>query len=1098
MIDSNGFEIVGRDYNNQLEEEKMVKKKTFLIPAFRNSRKFIAILFIIAICSFCFNDAVFAFKKIHHRALTRVLKEHGFDDKRVSILEQANENVDNFEFLFSAAHCDNNMLTETSARLVNRIETIINFLKVCNPRFATVALGNALHTVQDIYAHTNAVDDGISVDILNMKTTDVKKINASCICTSPGGCTVTPNALVSGYFDPVGFVWGVVDSSHDECDGIGENMCCHLYLNKDADTDDVPNRLLFKPAMAAAEQATIDFIDKIREKLSEISPGNEDYYLNMLKKNQRKTIFVIDTTGSMGDDIAGVKNTVNNYIDQIVKSDEAPQLGLVTFKDSVADWLRTCDVEEFRAVINGLVASGGADCPEASNQAMLFALYVMIPNTLNNWTASGGDIIVATDASAGEPELGPKVLRYAKSRGIRINSILTDDCAGADYAMDNYGNKNSVNSYAAAKEEDPLTSSSARIQLAALANETGGTMFWVNRSEVDEVTETLMGMGEVDNTILFQNKADCETGKPVEFEIPVDTTLNEKITFMVTQPPLGTLSAVTLKRPGGEVVSPDDADASYLNLSSVKSYTIQNPAAGLWKLQIEGNGQLMARAYGNSRFTVNQVSFLKRVEPVYPGVDLIPIDGDPAAGSDLVLDIHLSGPPASLNVTLERQNGDLLQTLSLVESMEGYQDFHAEFTVPDETFVINISGKTKDGSDFNRTLPIAVTPQLVSVELDKKMVVIPAGGSSPVTFKIHNVSNESATYSATISSALDWPDISIPDFEIEANGSVEFEIDIPVPEYEDENVVNDIVFMVEDVKQTNVRNSAALIVTTALKDTGPCITVTNPTDGSTVSGTVTIETEVEDDKGIKGVDFYIDNVFMHTDNKEPYTYQWNTSTYAYGAHVIKAKTMDTSGQTAVDIITVNVDNPPTVSVTSPQSGALVYGTIDIQATATDDGGIAKVDFYIDGTLIGTDTTAPYTITWPTEVYLNGTHKIKVTATDASAQQASHEIDAIVQNIVLTLQAERLEEKAWMIKKYFGRIQLGVVNSGNAPVQKFVIYRKQDGNSYQPIMEITPSQLQNGAYTYLDKYLDKNASYSYKIVAYNSSGEEMGVSNEQTI
>lgn len=1076
----------------------MVKKQTFLKPTFRNSRKIIAIFFIIAIFSFCFTEPVFAFEPIHHRALTRVLKKIGFDDKRVSLMEFANVSVDHFEFLFSSAHCDNNMLTETSDRLVRRIETIINFLKDCNPRFATLALGNALHTVQDIYAHTNAIDDCISVDILNMKTTDVKRINASCTCTPAGGCTVTPIALVSGYFDPVGFALGKLGFSNDECDGIDKHMCCHLYLNKDDDADDVPNRLLFKPAMAEAEQATIDFIDKIREKISEMSPGNEDYYLNMLKKNQRKTIFVIDTTGSMSDDIAGVKNTVNNYIDRIVKSDEAPQLGLVTFKDSVTGRLRTCDVEEFRAVINGLVANGGADCPEASNQAMLFALYVMIPNTHNNWTASGGDIIVATDASAGSPELGPKVTRYAKSRGIRINSILTGDCAGADYSMDNDGNKNSVSAYTATNEADPLTSGSARAQLAALANETGGTMFWVNRSEVGEVTQTLMEMGEVDNTILFQNKADCKTGKPVDFEIPVDSTLNEKITFMVTQPPVGTLSAITLKRPDGKVVVPDDADASYLNLSSVKSYTIQNPAAGLWKLQIEGNGQLMARVYGNSQFTVNQVSFLKRVDPVYPGVDLIPIDGDPAAGSELVLDLHLSEPPASLNVTLERQNGDLLQTLSLVESMEGKQDFHAEFTVPDETFIINISGKTEEGSDFNRTLPIAITPQLVSVQLDKKMVIIPAGDSTPVTVKVHNVSNEKATYTATISSTLDWPDITIPEFEIEGNGSAEFEIDIPVPEYEDENVVNDIVFIVEDVNRTNVRNSAALIVTTALKDTGPCITVTNPEDGSTVSGTVTIETDVEDDKGIKGVDFYIDNVYMHTDNSEPYTYQWNTSTYAHGAHVIKAKTMDTAGQVAVDIITVNVDNPPTVVVTTPQKGAMVFGTIDIEAEAVDDGGIAKVDFFIDGALIDTDTTAPYSVAWSTIMYRNGSHKIKVTAYDTNAQQSSYEIDVTVHNIVLTLQAERLEEKAWMIKKYFGRIQLSVDNSGNVPVQKYVLYRKQAGNSYQSIMEITPSQLQNGAFTYLDKYLDKNASYTYKIMAYDSSGEEVGVSNEQTI
>lgn len=1058
----------------------MMKKKTFLKPTFRNSSRIIATLFITAIFSLCFHDSVFAFKPKHHRTLTRVLQELGFDNYRVSLMQSANVDVDYFDFLTDAAHCDYNKLTETSGRVKKKIDDIIEALKVCNRFDATRTLGNALHTVQDIYAHTNAVDDNIIIkDILDMKTTE----ETSCR-------TSNPRVLVSGYFNPFGYVTPLLD----ECYLKPDYMCCHLYLNKDDnDKNVVPNWALFDEAMIDAEFATLDFIETLRKKIEEQYPDNEDYYMNMLKKSQRIMIFVIDTTGSMSNDIAGVKTTVNVILDRLVG--ESPTLGLVTFKDNVTGSKLFCDIEKFREAINDLVASGGDDCPEASNRAMLTAID-LISGYLNPMITSGAKITLATDASAGDSYLGPLVRSYANARGVSINTILTGDCVSTS-SRDNDGNMSVVSSYTPSKDEDPLTSGSARVQLAALANETGGTLFWVNRSEVDEVTNTLMEMGEIDNTILFQNKADCEAGKPVEFEIPVDTTLNEKITFMVTQPPVGTLSAITLKRPGGDVVSPDDTDATYLNLSSVKSYTIQNPAAGLWKLQIEGNGELKARAYGNSPFTVNEVRFLKQVDPVYPGVDLIPIDGDPAAGSNLVLDIHLSGPPASLNGTLERQNGDLLQTLSLV-SIEGQQDFRSEFTVPDETFIINLSGETEDGSQFARTLPIAIIPQLVSVEVDTKMVTIPVGDSTPVNFKVHNVSDESVTYSATISSSLDWPNISIPDFKIEGNGTAEFNIDIPVPEYEEEDVVNDIVFIVQDINQASVRNSATLRVTTALKDTGPYIAVTNPTDGSTVSGTVTIEADAEDDKGIKSVDFYIDNVLKHTDKDEPYTCDWDTSTYTYGSHTIKVKAIDTSDQTAVDNITVNVDNPPTVVVTTPQNGAIVFGTIDIQAEASDDGGIAKVEFYIDGTLINTDTTAPYTSTWTTLTYQNGAHKIKAIGYDTSAQQTSYEIDVTVQNVVLTLQAERLEERAWIVRKYLGRIHLTAENTGNVPIQKYTLYRKQTGGIYQSISEIEPSQLQNGSLVYLDKYLDKDTNYTYKLVAYDPDGKSVGVSNEQTI
>ena len=60
------------------------------------------------------------------------------------------------------------------------------------------------------------------------------------------------------------------------------------------------------------------------------------------------------------------------------------------------------------------------------------------------------------------------------------------------------------------------------------------------------------------------------------------------------------------------------------------------------------------------------------------------------------------------------------------------------------------------------------------------------------------------------------------------------------------------------------------------------------------------------------------------------------------------------------------NNPPTVFITSPADGTdfNAPATVTITATATDiDGTIAKVDFYQGSTLLGTDTTAPYSYTW---------------------------------------------------------------------------------------------------------------------------------------
>jgi beta-glucanase (GH16 family) len=58
---------------------------------------------------------------------------------------------------------------------------------------------------------------------------------------------------------------------------------------------------------------------------------------------------------------------------------------------------------------------------------------------------------------------------------------------------------------------------------------------------------------------------------------------------------------------------------------------------------------------------------------------------------------------------------------------------------------------------------------------------------------------------------------------------------------------------------------------------------------------------------------------------------------------------------------------PSVAVTSPKGGALVKHntTVAVSATASDNVAVSKVEFYSGSTLLGTDTSAPYTSSWMT-------------------------------------------------------------------------------------------------------------------------------------
>jgi hypothetical protein len=71
--------------------------------------------------------------------------------------------------------------------------------------------------------------------------------------------------------------------------------------------------------------------------------------------------------------------------------------------------------------------------------------------------------------------------------------------------------------------------------------------------------------------------------------------------------------------------------------------------------------------------------------------------------------------------------------------------------------------------------------------------------------------------------------------------------------------------------------------------------------------------------------------------------------------------------------------PPTVNVTSPSNGATVSGTVNITATATES--IKQMEFLVDGQVVNTDTSSPYSYAWNAASVSNGSHTIAARATD---------------------------------------------------------------------------------------------------------------------
>jgi hypothetical protein len=194
----------------------------------------------------------------------------------------------------------------------------------------------------------------------------------------------------------------------------------------------------------------------------------------------------------------------------------------------------------------------------------------------------------------------------------------------------------------------------------------------------------------------------------------------------------------------------------------------------------------------------------------------------------------------------------------------------------------------------------------------------------------------------------------------------------------------------------NLASSAVTVTVAAPTDTTPpSVSITAPAAGSTVSGTVSVSANATDAGGIAGVQFRLDGVNLGAEDlTAPYSVTWNTTTATAGSHTLTAQARDTAGNLASSAVTVTVaaptdTTPPSVSITAPAAGSTVSGTVSVSANATDAGGIAGVQFRLDGVNLGAeDLTAPYSVTWNTTTATAGSHTLAAQARDTAGNLAS--------------------------------------------------------------------------------------------------------------
>src|SRR6266480_3426955 len=169
-----------------------------------------------------------------------------------------------------------------------------------------------------------------------------------------------------------------------------------------------------------------------------------------------------------------------------------------------------------------------------------------------------------------------------------------------------------------------------------------------------------------------------------------------------------------------------------------------------------------------------------------------------------------------------------------------------------------------------------------------------------------------------------------------------------------------------------------------------------------------------------------------------------------------------------------------VTITSPADGSPVSGTVPVNASVSIIGSltVSQVDFYRDGNLIGTDSAAPYSVSWNTTSTNNGSHTLTAVATDVlGVRWNSNPVTVTVSNgpppdttppmVPTGLTASAVSSS---------QINLSwPASSDNVGVSGYRVYRNG-------------SQIATtGATSFANTGLSPSTTYSYTVAAYDAAG-----------
>ncbi|XP_056590370.1 von Willebrand factor A domain-containing protein 7-like [Triplophysa dalaica] len=617
---------------------------------------------------------------------------------------------------FSAArHCDAEKIREGQKIITDGLDLIKVNIEVESYGFARIRLGLICHTLQDFYSYSNWVELGNTAPFSNM----IKKVNIDNIA---GNCSH------GGFFDWTG--------STKLTGGI----------NKDEVSSD--HGSYHHRAADLAISATMELLEDIR-----LAKGNSAF-LRLMGMNKTSVLaFVIDTTGSMSDDIAEVKRVSLNIIDSRRESAERPsEYILVQFNDpDFGPLIRTRNAEVFIEKISSLTAHGGGDTPEMCLSGLQLALAAAPPST---------DIFVFTDAEAKDFDLLNTIKAMIESTKSRVNFMLTKVLSSRK--------KRDVSQSQRSLSRSMILS---EIQLYRdLAQASGGQAIEVTKSTLSQATAVIMDSSAP--TLVTVLQVVRSPAKPENLNFLLDSSLSN-VTMYIT----GVNPVFTFYNPTGSSQSGSVTDGPLGSIQTV---------GNLWRVKLKSDNQT-----GEWRISINslhpytiKVTGRSSVDFLYNFVKFEGLQGDftrkenrPFSGQNATLFLSLTGGE-SVTVT-DVLLAEALGTKAVygtIQSLGGTDYLVHIQSIPEWAFMVQLKGRLSglprsSPVQFQRQSPTQQRSSGIKIVAESQNTLQP-GIPLNVRFKLTN-NGRAGHYTIRAQNDRGFK-VSVPSFlNVEAGGSAQ-------------------------------------------------------------------------------------------------------------------------------------------------------------------------------------------------------------------------------------------------------------------------------------------------------------------------------------